>query len=206
MIFRVFVGITAVVLSACATMNENECTAANWQDIGYEDGAKGYELSYLGNHRKACADYGVSPDFDRYKKGRLAGLQEYCVPATAFSVGRSGGQLNLSCADSQPPSPGFELAWSQGRELHRAESQLRASEAALGSHLMLLDRLAEKIQKAEIMLVSDGLNKYQRKAVLTDLKQLGADLLEVEYELPMLENQRLNDLDYVREIRDRYNY
>jgi hypothetical protein len=204
MIFRVFVAIAIVVLSACATMTENECSVADWQAIGYEDGANGHELSYLGNHRKACADYGVSPDFDRYKKGRLSGLKEYCVPATAFSAGRAGRQLNLSCAEAL--SPGFELAWSQGRELHRAESQLRSSENALNNHLLWLENLEVKIQRAEAALVSDGLNRHQRKQILSDLKQLGADMVDAEYDFLALENQMLDDQDFVREIRERYGY
>lgn len=204
MIFRAFVATSAVLLSACATMNKNECTVADWQAIGYEDGAHGYELSYLGKHRKACANYGVSPDFDRYKKGRLAGLKEYCVPVTAFLLGRSGGQLNLSCPE--PLLPEFELAWSEGRELHRAESQLRSSDIALNHHLTLLDSLEVEIAQAEIVLVSDGLNRHQRKKVLKNLKQLVADLVDAAYRLPALEHQRLDDQGLVREMRERFDY
>ena len=42
-------------LFSCATMNQSECVNENWKIVGMEDGAKGRALSYLSNHRKACA-------------------------------------------------------------------------------------------------------------------------------------------------------
>ncbi len=204
MILRFLYLVAIVSLSACATMDEEECNSADWQAIGYEDGAQGHALSYMGNHRKACADYGISPDFERYKQGRLAGLQEYCVPATAFALGRAGGQFNASCTPSLAPD--FEQAWSHGRELHRAESQLRVSEQALKKHLSWLEHLTLEIQEAEAILVSDGLSRRQRKEILTDLKDLGEDLAKAEYELSVLEDQLMDDQGFVGQVQARYDY
>jgi hypothetical protein len=44
----------AVVLSACATgMGKDECVAADWRTIGYEDGLHGYPADRIGAHRVA---------------------------------------------------------------------------------------------------------------------------------------------------------
>ncbi|MFT7130483.1 MAG: hypothetical protein ACI89U_002606, partial [Gammaproteobacteria bacterium] len=86
------------------------------------------------------------------------------------------------------------------------ESQLRSSENALNNHLLWLENLEVKIQRAEAALVSDGLNRHQRKQILSDLKQLGADMVDAEYDFLALENQMLDDQDFVREIRERYGY
>ncbi|MFI0460023.1 MAG: DUF2799 domain-containing protein [Candidatus Thiodiazotropha endolucinida] len=69
-------------------MDKDECRVADWYVIGYEDGAKGHSLSYLGNHRKACANHGIAPDSELYEQGRLAGQNEYCTPQNGFELGK----------------------------------------------------------------------------------------------------------------------
>ena len=56
---------------SCATLNKDECLTADWYQIGYEDGAKGYPLSRIGKHRKACAKHGVTPDMPPYEQDMI---------------------------------------------------------------------------------------------------------------------------------------
>ena len=87
------IGMLAVValLGGCATMSESECLTVDWQTVGFEDGVAGYSGDRIGQHRKACAKHGVSPDLVGYQRGREAGLREYCQPANGFRVGSHGG-------------------------------------------------------------------------------------------------------------------
>jgi len=55
--------------TGCSTLSQEECLVADWQLIGREDGAVGRDASYIGNHRKACADYGIVPDLQEYQHG-----------------------------------------------------------------------------------------------------------------------------------------
>ena len=57
-----FSAFTIFFVASCATMSESECEEADWEIIGLEDGAQGHPLSHIGQHRKACAEYGVKPD------------------------------------------------------------------------------------------------------------------------------------------------
>ena len=74
-------------LSGCATMSSDECMASDWSAIGYEDGSRGFATNRFGQHRKACAKHGVTPDFSAYQNGRDQGLVEFCQPHRGFSVG-----------------------------------------------------------------------------------------------------------------------
>ena len=65
-------GIVCVVsllgLSGCATMSAEECATGDWHMIGFEDGSMGYTVDRLGQHRKACAKYGVYLTWSRTRK------------------------------------------------------------------------------------------------------------------------------------------
>ena len=63
------------LLSACATgMGKDECAAADWRTIGYEDGVRGFPADRIGAHRVACAKHQVTPDLAAYMEGRDRGL------------------------------------------------------------------------------------------------------------------------------------
>ena len=77
---RAAVFLFILIVSGCATLNEEECLTANWQIIGLEDGSEGHLETYLGKHREACAKYGVTPDLEQYRIGHAEGVQSFCTP------------------------------------------------------------------------------------------------------------------------------
>jgi len=193
-----------LLLTGCATMNRSECETADWQAIGYEDGAAGKVLSYLGNHRKACAEYAITPDMSAYRQGRLSGLEEYCIPAKGFSQGRSGSAMSTVCPEQL--SAGFERAWLQGREVHQAESQQRNTERALNRQRQSLKELDKQIAAAEKSLVSDGIGSQRRKELLAEVKKLTAERMGAEGKIPTLEIQLAEDKEYAALVRARYDF
>ncbi|PVV11081.1 MAG: hypothetical protein B6D77_07450 [gamma proteobacterium symbiont of Ctena orbiculata] len=204
MIRYFFVAATIFALSGCASMGKDECMVADWQAIGYEDGAKGHALSHLSNHRKACSEYGITPDMNRYEQGRLAGLEEYCIPSKGYALGKSGKKLNRVC--KAPLAREFEQAWSDGLKVHKAQSQLRNSERKLKQQQNILDDLNSQIEDAEAELIGDGISRKKRKALLAEIKDLNAELADTEYELSVLEDQVLEDRDDLERIEARYDY
>ncbi len=204
MIRSIVVTVAVISLSGCATMNRSECETADWQAIGYEDGAGGRVLSYLSNHRKACAEYGVTPEMAPYEQGRQAGLREYCVPANGYSLGKAGKSLNRVCPGSLAGD--FEGAWQEGREVYRADSQQRSSKRALQRQQQQLRVLEARIAEAEKELVSDGVSSQRRKTLLSDIKKLNAELITAVARLPALEDQLALDQQNAERIRSRYEY
>ena len=88
-------------LSGCATMSPEECLQANWEEVGYNDAAGGYPVSRSAEHREACADTGVSVDFDLYRNGHALGLPYYCTRETGLETADHGGDFPPS-ADERP--------------------------------------------------------------------------------------------------------
>jgi hypothetical protein len=85
-------------LAGCASLSKQECLNADWQIIGYEDGAGGQPPNRIGAHRKACADHGVVPVKADYDQGYYEGLRTYCTYNRGLEAGRYGHDENAVCA------------------------------------------------------------------------------------------------------------
>ncbi|MEW8079833.1 MAG: DUF2799 domain-containing protein [Candidatus Thiodiazotropha endolucinida] len=191
-------------LAGCATMDKDECRVADWYVIGYEDGAKGHSLSYLGNHRKACANHGIAPDSELYEQGRLAGLNEYCTPQNGFELGKSGSKFNPVCLP--PLTKAFKQAWQDGREVYDAKSKLLASERRLKQQQKLVDTLYQQFKDSEARLISDGISSKQRRALLAEVKELSDELDIAEVKLTELQDRVTHERNNLLEVEERYRY
>ena len=70
------IALCTLLLGACAAkMSKDECRTVDWRTVGYEDGVAGQPGDRIGEHRRACAEYGVTPDLTAYLAGRTAGLR-----------------------------------------------------------------------------------------------------------------------------------
>lgn len=67
------------VLHGCATLNESECSEANWQDIGFKDGSAGERSLHITSYQKACDKHDIAVDVDNYNTGRSKGLITFCT-------------------------------------------------------------------------------------------------------------------------------
>jgi hypothetical protein len=120
-----------VLLAGCASMDRDECRQADWRAVGLEDGVQGRALERLGEHRKACAKHGVTPDTDRYIAGRTEGLASYCTADNGYRVGRAGETYRGVC--SALSAPAFVAAYNRGRELHTLHSRLASVEREIAA-------------------------------------------------------------------------
>lgn len=164
----------ALLLGGCATMDKTECQNADWQTIGLEDGAAGRQLSYVGNHRRACAEYGVKPNLDAYRAGHAQGARQFCTPTNGFRQGRAGRNYSGICpADLEG---GFLAAHATGRQLHDLSSEIDHLQRE--ARQMDEDRaeLAERSNNIETVLVAGGLSTIDRKSLLDEYRQLQADI------------------------------
>lgn len=104
------------LLAGCASLDRDECRNANWYAIGLEDGARGRALDRLGDHRRACAEHGVSIDADRYVTGRNEGLNTFCTFQNGYSQGRAGHAYAGACPSDTAKL--FLAGHQRGRELY----------------------------------------------------------------------------------------
>jgi hypothetical protein len=177
--------ITMLVLSACATISEEECLAADWYSIGVEDGSKGYPMSRIGNYRKDCAEVGVAPDAEQYRQGRLVGLESFCTYERGYSEGKRGARNGNVC----PPGPleaEFAEGYNAGRYVYDVNRQIRDLEGQLAD---LRDEMAQIRTDLDNGYRVDSagkayeIGKYERDAMYERLIALGKDEGRLETEI-----------------------
>src|SRR6266436_8898394 len=141
-----------LVLAGCASLNKNQCLNADWYAIGLEDGAVGRPLERLGDHRRACADYNVAPQTERYLAGRNEGLKTFCNYARGYSNGRAGYAYVPVCAAES----GFSAGYQRGRELHdltqrltEVRNQIARSKEAIAAGIVRLEESTREAAELE---------------------------------------------------------
>lgn len=187
----------ALLLGGCATMSESECVTVDWQTIGFEDGVAGYSGDRIGQHRKACAKHGVSPDLTGYQRGREAGLKEYCQPANGFRVGSQGGSYAGVCPAELDGA--FASAYESGRQLHSLESRLSNARNQLVSKRRELERVEDTLVKKTAVIVGSESTGAERAQALVDTKQLAERVGRLKSEIRQLEHDQV---EYERDLKD----
>lgn len=185
------IGIAAslLVFAGCASqgMSEAECRLADWYAIGFEDGARGWSVQSIGNHRTACAEHGVATDFERYRAGHAEGLEQWCRPQNGAHLGSNGYRYDGQCpADLEGP---FLAAYSDAYGLWERRSQLNGLQRAL-------DTKQARARRVEVLLVEKGaaivlptLLPAERAALAVEIKQLGEERARLQHEIHDLEHR-----------------
>lgn len=127
--------------SACATLDADECRAADWRQIGRSDGERGHGTGRLDEHRKACAEHGIRPDADRYWLGRSEGLLHYCRLDNALRVGRAGQGYQGVC----PPAVDAHF-----RQWHAAAYEVSRIRSAMDSVNSEIDQLERRLRQRDL--------------------------------------------------------
>jgi hypothetical protein len=180
--------VVTLISSGCASMSGDECLTSDWRGIGYEDGARGYSGDRLGQHRKACAKHGVTPDLEAYQTGRTAGLREFCQPQRGFNLGASGGRYNGVCAYDQEAD--FLDAYRTGSQLHSLRSDVNSASSRINSKEREMDSLADSVRDAEAGVIASETSIQDRILLLADLKDYSERAGQLEAEREDLIEQR----------------
>ncbi len=182
------------VISGCASLGKEECLNADWRTIGYEDGARGQQASYIGRHRKACAKYGVKPDFDLYENGRRQGLREYCTPRNGYYLGVKGSRYNGVCPKDLEGA--YRAALGRGRKVYALNSEIKQKETELKKIYSQLDTIELDLTETENELVRKGVSPQRRRQLLEEIRTLEDDqeaaMAEISEREQILENLQIN--------------
>lgn len=174
-VYLLFLGL---IINGCATLDKDECRTANWETIGYEDGTRGFEASRIGQHRSACAEYGVSPNLAQYTQGRERGLRQYCRASVGYDVGVRGNRyLNVCPAGSEKD---FLGGYRYGQKIHKTNSQLRSLKSKVKTKESTIADIVQSIEQTEAELIRTGVTPARRKILLDELKALSADKQDYE--------------------------
>ncbi len=196
--------ILMLALSGCATLNESECRSADWQTIGLEDGGKGLPLTTVGRHRKACADYGVKPNLEAYRRGHATGVASFCTPRNGFIQGKAGRSHYDVCPTDL--RGGFLAAYEDGRELYDLERERDRVRRDLRTTEQNLEDAEERLARSEARVVAAGVSTEEREKLLAEIKAEMARSSRLLTEIDELESelQRLGDIHQTLSAQYRY--
>lgn len=181
------VGVLGLTLSGCASMDLAECQTADWETIGYQDGADGRPSEDISRHRKACAKHGVTPILASYVDGWHDGVERYCVPQNGFNAGASGRHYAGVCpADLED---GFLIAFSDGNQLHILRSSVQQISHRIARDQDRIDSITKSIRKKEVRLIAADGTVEERAKLLADLGDLSEEKGQLEQSVLDLEHE-----------------
>ena len=180
--------VVLLALNGCASMSADECVMSDWHTIGFEDGARGYTMDRLGQHRKACAKHGVATDLRGYQSGRYEGLQQFCQPSRGFTLGAGGGQYNGVCGDHSEPQ--FLDAYRSGYRLYNLRSTVDSATYQINAKTQEIEAIKEEIRSKEAALIRRDTTTEERILLLADLKDLSERTGQLESEIYLLVEDR----------------
>jgi hypothetical protein len=198
--------LTALLLltSGCATLNESECRSVDWQIIGYEDGGRGNALERIGQHRKACAKYGIAPDLAAYQRGRDAGLREYCRPTNGFRAGIAGRSYSGVCPVDLEEA--FVEAYESGHHLYELRARVTDIENRIEGKNAELERTKEELAKTSAAIIGSDSTPERRAQALMDAKHLAEDVGRLKSEIEQLQVERASSESDVESYRATLRY
>lgn len=181
-------GLGAMTLTACASMDMAECQTADWETIGYQDGADGKPSEDISRHRKACAKHNVTPVLAHYLDGWNDGVRRYCTPQNGFDAGSSGRAYAGVC----PPDieDDFLAAFGDGRELHMLRTNVRQIAHRISRDERRLVKIEKAVAHKEAQLIASDGTPEERAHLIADLRSLSEEkgqleqaVLDMEHEL-----------------------
>ncbi len=182
--------ITLLVLSACATISEEECLAADWYSIGVEDGSKGYPMSRIGAYRKDCAEVGVAPDADQYGQGRDYGLESFCTYERGYAEGKRGASNQAVCPPGQLEAE-FMQGYNAGHYIYGVKQNIRSLERDLADVREGIDEIRTNLDngyRIDSAGNKHGIGKYERDSMYERLLALAKEESQLEGEIAALHN------------------
>ncbi len=199
------VGLSVLLsLSGCATLSKEECSAANWRSIGFEDGSRGYLKQRIGSHREACAEYGMSPDVEAYMRGHDDGVRQYCIPRQGFNLGKRGGSYNGVCPAGLERQ--FLNAFNQGKQVHGLVSKVNLIHNDIHELEKEQETLQKEIEDNEAMIILDSTSPTLRKELLAQNKKLEELIAEKQDVIFQLE-RKMEHLNFeIKRMRESFGF
>jgi hypothetical protein len=188
-----------LLLGGCsASLSKQECRTVDWRTVGYEDGAAGRPGYRIGDHRRACAEYGIAPDLAAYTAGRDAGLREFCQAHNGYRVGASGQEYTGVCPVDLAPD--FEKGYDIGRELYVRGRRVSDTEEVISSRQREIRRLEDSLTREAAVLVANDSSGEERAQSVIDAKQAAERIGRYKAEISSLER----DLEQYRREYEEY--
>ncbi len=186
--FLIFVLASATLLAGCGSkpsVSQNQCTAGDWETIGYRDGVQGLRSSRLLDHQDACVEHGITPSRSQYMVGWEAGIREYCEPSNGYYVGERGWSHNNVCPSDMRGA--FLAAYEEGWTMYRARTDVANLEWEIDQKVTRQSAVKSEIISATAAQLDPTLTTTQRVELATRVQRLYEEQQRLGKEIPDLE-------------------
>lgn len=193
--------IAFALLSGCAGISKEECLYADWNAVGYEDGAAGRPVSAISPRRAACAKKArMTVDMAAYRAGREEGLEVYCQPSNGYAAGANGAGYYGVCPG--PREAEFMSAYEAGRHLYLLERAVAGYAADIRQAHFDLRDIEHRIAHTQTALIAPDTPHAERLELLAKLMQLSEDRGKVETALIALNRDHARAEDELAAFRE----
>ena len=148
-------------------------------------GVAGQPGDRIGEHRRACAEYGVTPDLNAYLAGRTAGLREYCQPHNGYRAGANGYTYFDTCPADLAEA--FEVAYDEGRALYVRERRVTDTERQIEDRHREIRRLEDRVAESAFDVIDATATAEERTQAVLDTKQAAERIGRLKAEITELE-------------------
>lgn len=194
----------AALLASCETMSAEQCQAADWGALGYNDAASNANDRFA-DRAHSCSEKGIQADEAAYREGFEHGMRAFCTPEHGFQFARGGGTFGGSCAADLAED--FSYAYADGRRVHEAQAEVDEARSRISSIESRRSQIDEDLRDRENSLreATTDEERQHRRDQIDDLRrrrrEANEDLRVANDALPRL----LRNLDNIRaEIGGRY--
>jgi hypothetical protein len=117
-----------VLLAGCESMSKQECQVADWQRVGFNDGASGQSERRLAAYTEDCGEAGVRPDAQAYRRGWDSGILRFCTAANGWREGMQGHSGKNAVCQAQSGYEAFSRYLEAGLQVYRTSEQIRQND------------------------------------------------------------------------------
>ena len=174
MTIRIFILATLWVLAGCTSLSQSECGQANWQQLGYQHGEKGYTYARGAEIVLACKEFGITPKMEDYQQHYQKGLKQYCNPENGFAEGLNGTSYNSVCNSTE-----FRKAWVAGNERYQIQKRMDEIDSRI-------DEITARIANIYNELSSKNITYNQQQELTDERKDLKDELKALKRERTLL--------------------
>jgi len=122
-----------VQVSSTSSGGVPNCRAANWYEVGFEDGTNGFPTERVQEYRR-CPAIAQQRTLDAYRAGWNDGIARYCTEENGFVVAANGAPNAGTCPRSL--TKGFRRGRRLGDEVFKENQSIAERSAAVN----VLDR------------------------------------------------------------------
>lgn len=149
-----------MTLAGCASMEPDQCRAADWLRVGQSDGERGDSPGRIAQYTEDCTKVGIRPDAGRYRQGWDLGITNFCTARNGWRAGTTGQSGKANACTGQAGDAAFSRYFDAGRQLYDTRERMRGSSAEISRLERQLDRANSDNERRDLR---DRLRRIDRE-------------------------------------------